>query len=308
MKQRDPGKQNRAVTVLLVVLCLLLCLLSVLLLLRLLSVSKNEPSDLSDLHPGTWKETESRETFDPEIKGNETETDSGADGTETEEEWYVATFEDLSETLEAEETETYEGLMEVSLSGYQELNEDVYAYLYIPDTAISYPVLQHPTDDDYYLNHNIDGTLKPGSVYSESRNSKDFTDPMTILYAHNMTSGVLFHDLEKFYGADFFNEHPDVFVYLPDKVLVYRIFASYVYDDRHLMYYFHDFERRSIRERYIKEIFLHNNRRDHYRMTEAHKVTTDSHILTLSTCVNELSENRYLVQAYPRYVIYRDNR
>ncbi len=220
-----------------------------------------------------------------------------------EEDWYVPVPED-PEVLEAEETEEYPGVEIPDLAAYQSLNKDVYAYLKVPDTKIDYPVLQHAEDDDYYLNHNLDGTIRPGSVYSESVNSKDFTDPMTILYAHNMTSGVLFHDLEKFQDQTFFNEHPDFFVYLPDRVLVYRVFAAYMYSDHHLMYWFHNLERRSIRERYAKEIFLHNNYRDHYRMTEARNLTEDTHILTLSTCVNELSENRYLVQAYPRYVIY----
>ena len=223
--------------------------------------------------------------------------------TREEEDWYVPVPED-PEGLEAEETEEYPGVEIPDLAAYHSLNEDVYAYLKVPDTKIDYPVLQHAEDDDYYLNHNLDGTTRPGSVYSESVNSKDFTDPMTILYAHNMTSGVLFHDLEKFQDQTFFNEHPDFFVYLPDRVLVYRVFAAYMYSDHHLMYWFHNLERRSIRERYAKEIFLHNNYRDHYRMTEARNLTEDTHILTLSTCVNELSENRYLVQAYPRYVIY----
>ena len=223
--------------------------------------------------------------------------------TREEEDWYVPVPED-PEVLEAEETEEYPGVEIPDLAAYQNLNKDVYAYLKVPDTKIDYPVLQHAEDDDYYLNHNLDGTTRPGSVYSESVNSKDFTDPMTILYAHNMTSGVLFHDLEKFQDQTFFNEHPDFFVYLPDRVLVYRVFAAYMYSDHHLMYWFHNLERRSIRERYAKEIFLHNNYRDHYRMTEARNLTEDTHILTLSTCVNELSENRYLVQAYPRYVIY----
>jgi sortase B len=223
--------------------------------------------------------------------------------TEDEGDWYVPVSEE-TDVLEAEETEEYPGVEIPDLASYQSVNEDVDAYLKVPDTKIDYPILQHAEDDDYYLNHNYDGTTRPGSVYSESVNSKDFTDPMTILYAHNMTSGVLFHDLEKFQDQTFFNEHPDFFVYLNDRVLVYRVFAAYMYSDHHLMYWFHNLERRSIRERYAKEIFLHNNYRDHYRMTEARKLTEDTHILTLSTCVNELSENRYLIQAYPRYVIY----
>ena len=36
----------------------------------------------------------------------------------------------------------------------------------------------------------------------------------------------------------FLPEHPYVSIYTPDRVLRYRIFASYRYDDRHLLYSF----------------------------------------------------------------------
>ncbi len=277
---------------------LMICIIGVFFL-----VHKNTPDtgyreELQQQTIASEEETEGQPTESEEVSGS-VPVDPVDDG----EDWYVPTPE-MPEELEAEETEEYPGVEIPDLAEYQSKYEDVYAWLVVPDTKIDYPVLQHAEDDDYYLNHNYDGTTRPGSVYSESRNSKDFTDPMTILYAHNMTSGVLFHDLEKFQDQTFFNEHPDFFVYLPDRVLIYRVFGAYMYSDHHLMYWFHNLERRSIRERYAKEMFLHNNFRDHYRMTEARNLTEDSHILTLSTCVNELSENRYLVQAYPRYVIY----
>ena len=36
-------------------------------------------------------------------------------------------------------------------------NPDVYAYVEVPDTKISYPVLQRENDKEYYSNHTIDG-------------------------------------------------------------------------------------------------------------------------------------------------------
>ena len=58
-----------------------------------------------------------------------------------------------------------------------ETNADIYAWIYIPDTNIDYPVLQHPTDDTRYLNYNIDGSKGyPGCIYTEKANAKDFSD------------------------------------------------------------------------------------------------------------------------------------
>ena len=39
---------------------------------------------------------------------------------------------------------------------HKEVSEDIYAWIYIPNTHIDYPVFQHSTDNSYYLEHNID--------------------------------------------------------------------------------------------------------------------------------------------------------
>ena len=58
----------------------------------------------------------------------------------------------------------------------------MYAWIYVPGTNVDYPVLQHPTDDAYYLEHNMDGSKGlPGCIYTESVNTKDFTD-RTLFY------------------------------------------------------------------------------------------------------------------------------
>ena len=75
-------------------------------------------------------------------------------------------------------------------------NEDIYAWIYIPGTLVDYPIVQHPTDDSYYLNHNIDGSYgKPGCIYTEKINSKDFTNYNTVIYGHNMKNGDMFANI-----------------------------------------------------------------------------------------------------------------
>ncbi|HBA46218.1 MAG TPA: hypothetical protein DCZ91_00130, partial [Lachnospiraceae bacterium] len=71
---------------------------------------------------------------------------------------------------------------EVDFADLQEnTNQDIYAWIYIPDTKIDYPVLQHPTDNTYYLNYNLDGSRGyPGCIYTEDYNEKDFSDPNTV--------------------------------------------------------------------------------------------------------------------------------
>ena len=176
-----------------------------------------------------------------------------------------------------------------------ETNEDIYAWIYIPNTNVDYPILQHPTLDDYYLDYNLDHSKGyPGCIYSQvTYNNKDFADFNTVLYGHNMRNGTMFRTLHHFEDKDFFEQNRYVFVYTPENVFVYDIFASYAFDDRHILYHF-DSGKMSDREDYLEEVL---GIRDMYaNFREEVEVTTDSNILTLVTCISTRPDQRYLVQ------------
>ena len=176
-----------------------------------------------------------------------------------------------------------------------EINPDVYAWITIPGTDIDYPILQHPSDDAYYLNHNIDGSYgRPACIYTESLNSKDFTDNNTVIYGHNMKNGTMFAQLHKFEDKDFFEEHREVTIYLPDKVLHYKIFAVHTYDDRHLLYSF-DFSDKAVYRDYLESVF--SIRDMSANIDTDMTVTEDDKIITLATCVYKQPSLRFYVQA-----------
>ena len=177
----------------------------------------------------------------------------------------------------------------------EESNADIYAWITIPDTQIDYPVLQHSSDDTYYLNHNLDGSKGyPGCIYSERENALDFSDFNTVLYGHNMKNGSMFHELHNYEDESFLPEHPYVYIYTPERVLRYQIFAAYRYDDRHLLYSF-DYATEEGRNGYLSEIW--GIRDISAVLDDQVEVTAADHILTLSTCVGSQAEKRYLVQA-----------
>ena len=73
-----------------------------------------------------------------------------------------------------------------------EKNEDIYAWIYVPDTHINYPVVQSQTDDNFYLDHDIYGNYSfAGAIYSQVCNNKFFTDRVTVLYGHNMANNTI---------------------------------------------------------------------------------------------------------------------
>lgn len=173
-------------------------------------------------------------------------------------------------------------------------NKDIYAWIYIPDTAIDYPILQHPTDNTYYLNYNLDGSKGyPGCIYTEDYNAKDFSDPVTVVYGHNMKNGTMFAGLHKYGDSEYMDSHPYVYVYTEEKLLVYEIFAAHEYSDKHLLFN-KDYTDSEVFEDYIEEI------KDVHGMShvlkEGVEITEDSRILTMSTCISSKPNNRFLVQ------------
>lgn len=194
----------------------------------------------------------------------------------------------------AENSSVYEGCP-VDFEGMWKVNPDVYAWITIPGTVIDYPILQHATDNTYYLNYNIDGSYGyPGCIYTENLNSKDFQDNNTVIYGHNMKNGSMFGGLHKFEDASFFEKNSTVIIYTPQKQLNYTIFAAYVYDDRHLLYSF-DFEDEAVYSNYIDDIL--NMRSMNANLRKDVSVTGDSKIITLVTCMANQPTKRLLVQA-----------
>lgn len=199
-----------------------------------------------------------------------------------------------TEPVVPEEEEKAE--LPIDFAALQEINPEIYAWLRIPDTNVDYPILQREDEDQsFYLTHDMYGEAqKAGSIYTENYNSKDFHDPNTIIYGHNMKDGSMFHNLRYFAEQEFFDEHEEMYIYMPGKVLRYQIFASYEFDDRHLLGSY-NFEDEEVFADYIEEI---TNPRSMYMMLrEDCELTVDDRIVTLSTCVANKPNNRRLVQA-----------
>ncbi len=189
-----------------------------------------------------------------------------------------------------------EMLREIDFADLQaNTNEDIYAWISIPDTNIDYPIVQHPTDDTYYLNYNLDGTAGlPGTIYTELANAKDFSDFNTVIYGHNMQNGTMFQNLHNYSDGTFFDEHPYVYIYLEDSTLKYQVFAAYEYTNVHMLYAF-DYSTEEGRQEFLDEVA--GLRSLTYIYDDTVEVTTDSNVLTLSTCVHNVPEKRFLANA-----------
>jgi len=182
----------------------------------------------------------------------------------------------------------------IDFSAAQATNPDVYAWIWIPGTNIDYPILQSETEpDEYYLDHTIERKAGlPGSIYTEKYNAKEFTDPVTIIYGHDMKNGSMFANLHNYEDQTFFDSNPYIYIYTPNQTFKYRVFAAVRFDDRYLMESY-NFSAPEDFQKYLDE--LKSSIEGH--INPEVNVTQQTGIITLSTCISDAPNNRWLVNA-----------
>ena len=112
-----------------------------------------------------------------------------------------------------------------TLQQLQAINQDITAWLTIDDTHIDYPVVQGEEDMDY-INTDIYGEFSlSGSIFMDSRNTPDFSDPYTVVFGHHMDNGGMFGDVVEFINEDYFSAHESGVLYLPDSTYRITLFA-----------------------------------------------------------------------------------
>lgn len=191
------------------------------------------------------------------------------------------------------EPEPYES--PVDFEALWTINTDVYAWLDIPGTEISYPILQSTEADDYYLRRNIERESDSnGVIWTEgSYNGTDFTDPLTVIYGHNMNNGKMFGTLQSVYSSqEALEEHSEIVIYLPDMELHFTVFAAVPYDNRHILYNY-DFTNKRTFRLFFQEILSVRAIQAVYAEDAA--VSSNERTIILSTCLNGNRSNRFLV-------------
>ncbi len=190
-------------------------------------------------------------------------------------------------------------LCPIDFTALAQTSENIYAWLNIPALDIAYPVVQHPTDDTYYLRRDVQGQYNDhGSIYSEaSVNTTDFAECHTILYGHNFVDGTMLSNLTQYRDKTVLENSGDIYIYTPDRELRYKAFAAVTYSNGYLPYYFDD-EISADRQAFLDGLpdvvrDLNNN------ILEDVPVTEDRRLLILSTCTGGTDHiiHRYLVVA-----------
>jgi len=168
-------------------------------------------------------------------------------------------------------------------------NPDVVGWIRIPGTGVNYSLVQ-AEDNSKYLRHSIDLTWNEfGWPFLDYKNAPDFTDKNTVLYGHNIVSGLMFADVTNIYNGSLGTD-VEIDIYRSDyRLLKYKVFSAYVYDPEnyYLTTHFANDEQYSTYLNTMISRSVWNFNQD---------VSVDDTIITLSTCTSD-AKRRIVVHA-----------
>ena len=160
---------------------------------------------------------------------------------------------------------------------------DVVGYIYCANTKIKY-VIQHGKGNDYYLVHDSQGnTNNNGSIFIEELNSGSFSDGNTIIYGHNMKTGMMFAGL-RYYHTDknYYAAHPYMYIYTPSQNYKLELFAGFVCEHDDEIY------STSLTQAQLEAMAAKSD-------FKANIGVPTGKTVTLSTCSYEFADARYVV-------------
>jgi len=99
--------------------------------------------------------------------------------------------------------------IDVDFEALLQANADAVGWIAIPDTVISYPVVQ-TTNNSKYLGISFEGrSSKAGTLFADYRNNMESLDSNTIIYGHNMGAGRndMFNTLLLYKDYDYYMAH-----------------------------------------------------------------------------------------------------
>ena len=109
----------------------------------------------------------------------------------------------------------------------KEKNPEVVGWILIPDTDISYPIVQG-SDNSYYLNHTFEKKENyAGTIFMDAGADASFQDRNTTIYGHNVKHGTMFAELENFKEQTFFEKHPYLYIFTEKQNYRCEIFSIY---------------------------------------------------------------------------------
>ncbi len=206
--------------------------------------------------------------------------------------------ENVAQEPDRDDSQTAEPVpfvVDAGVLALHEENPDCIGWLTIPDTAVDYPVMYRPEDENYYLKRDFNGEYNDnGCLYLSEICDPQESDNL-IIYGHHMNSGRMFAALEGYKTEDFCREHPLISFHSLYENSTYRVIAAFtapVYTGNDFMFY--TFSRAENRQDYQE--FVHAVKERSLYDTGLSAEYGDK-LLTLCTCEYSQKNGRMVVVA-----------
>lgn len=207
---------------------------------------------------------------------------------------------DILSDIKIDETQITDTKTEkmLQLEELKKQNNDIVAWLEIPNTQINYPVLQ-TTDNEFYMTHTYQKEYsKDGSIFLDKDYNWDLPSSNLLIYGHNNKNGNMFQDLLKYEDENYYKEHPIINFTTIDEDSVYEIiavFKSRVYykseENVFRYYFFINAETEEEYNNYVEE----SKKASLYDTGKTAKY--GEQLLTLSTCEYSQEDGRFVIVA-----------
>lgn len=176
-----------------------------------------------------------------------------------------------------------------------EKNGDTFAWLYVENTEIDYPVMFTPSNPEYYLRRDFNKKYSiAGTPFLDSRTTEDSKN--YIIYGHNMKNGKMFSQLIKYSDETFLKQHSSIQFVTAQGEQKYEIMAAF-YSELHIdknafpWFNYLKFEDENVFSKFVDYI----TKESLFPLT-VNPVYGDS-FLTLVTCSEHDSTGRFVVIA-----------
>lgn len=207
------------------------------------------------------------------------------------------TFEKLKEIVNLPVHFSVEPVGDASYIALKEENPDFFGWIFIEGTAVNYPVMYTPEDEEYYLHRDFYG--------KEARSGVPFLAASCyegcgnyLIYGHHMKNGTMFASLLDYAGREYWEEHPVIRFDTPAASGEYEVVAAF-YSEAYpqdvsgvfRFYQYTDLSEPSVFTEYVEQV-----QRAALYDTGIH-VEYGSGLLTLCTCSYHIENGRFVVVA-----------
>lgn len=177
--------------------------------------------------------------------------------------------------------------LSVDFTELSKINDEVVAWIKVPETSVNYPVVKHK-DNSYYLTHSYDKSFNyAGWIYTDYRNDIDDLVSNNIIYGHGRVDGSMFGSLRDLINKD--GSEKLIYISTPYNNYIFQVFSIYrIMNTNDYLYTGYDNN-----EKFLSFIDLIKNRS--LVKYDDLEIEPSDKILTLATCYD--TREKFVIHA-----------